>query len=136
MAQPLMRLFMHEDRSSAAGIILLGHHHVFHPTERSSNPVRQHQYAPVSERYAPAAARHSHNPHSTSDYENSLRNWYNESVLVYNKYVFSSEGKSIVELSGFINDDDELVSYREAIRFAVYPAGADHLLRCYAAPTP
>ena len=54
---------------------------------------------------------------STSDYENSLRNWYNESVLVDNKYVFSSEGKSIVELSGFINDDDELVSYREAIRF-------------------
>ena len=66
MAQPLMRLFMHEDRPSAAGIILLGHHHVSHPTERSSNPVRQHQNAPVSKRYTPAAARHSHNPHDVA----------------------------------------------------------------------
>lgn len=55
---------------------------------------------------------------STSGYDNILRNWYNESILVSNKYVFSSEGKSIVELSGIsIDDDDEPVSYREVIRF-------------------
>lgn len=56
--------------------------------------------------------------YNSYDFNNRLRNWFNESILVTKRYVFSSAGKLIIELSEYtVQDSDEPVSYKDVIRF-------------------
>lgn len=56
--------------------------------------------------------------HAFYNYNNRLCNWYNGSVLVCGRYVFSPEGESVIELLEYaFQEGDEAASYKDVIRF-------------------